>query len=160
MAALSVRTKIIWLDGNHDKLHRPDNYGSIIFMPFLSIGDIMVSHGHTFDIMMRMNRPFVWIFMFSHWFLNLFKAESMHVSAFAKRFKFLYTLLRNHVKSNAVSFAKKNGFKTMICGHTHFCEDVTINGIRFVNTGSWLELPAHYVLIKSDGTVRLERFDP
>jgi predicted phosphodiesterase len=46
---------------------------------------------------------------------------------------------------NAVNYAAEDGFEAVTCGHTHFAEEQFINGIRYLNTGAWTELPPHYV---------------
>ena len=32
-------------------------------------------------------------------------------------------------------------FSTVICGHSHYAEDMVMDGIRFINTGAWTEKP-------------------
>ncbi len=159
LADLSNKIRVVWLQGNHDRKLKPEQSGSIEFLPYLAVGTAMILHGHSFDLIMKINRPFVWIFRLSHLILDFFKTESLHVSAFAKRFKFLYTVLRNHVRSNALTFAVKKGFKIIICGHTHYCEDTEVNGIRYINTGSWLERPVHYALLGCDGRISIQQFN-
>jgi len=55
------------------------------------------------------------------------------------------------VRSESVVFARKEGLPGVITGHTHFAEDVHINGVHYVNTGSWTEVPCAYVTIDNDG---------
>ena len=55
---------------------------------------------------------------------------------------------------NAIEYAKENNYEAVTCGHTHFTEDVTVDGIRYVNTGCWTELPASYLHV-DDSDIRL-----
>ena len=64
-----------------------------------------------------------------------------------------------NVASNAVDCAEENGYGAVACGHTHFAEDLVVNGIRYLNTGAWTELPAHYLHITADDII-LNRVDP
>jgi UDP-2,3-diacylglucosamine pyrophosphatase LpxH len=44
------------------------------------------------------------------------------------------------------------------CGHTHYAEDVVIDGIRYLNTGAWTEAPAYFLHLTADQIIlnRLE----
>jgi hypothetical protein len=59
---------------------------------------------------------------------------------------------------NAVNVARENGYEAVTCGHTHFAEDMVVNGVRYINTGAWTEFPAHYLHISQDNMV-LSRVD-
>ena len=55
------------------------------------------------------------------------------------------------VRAQSVIFARKEGLPGVITGHTHFAEDVHIDDIHYVNTGSWTETPCAYVTVDSKG---------
>jgi UDP-2,3-diacylglucosamine pyrophosphatase LpxH len=42
---------------------------------------------------------------------------------------------------NAVEYARENHYQAVACGHIHCIEDEIIDGIRYLNTGSWTEKP-------------------
>ena len=77
-------------------------------------------------------------------------ARSVHVAQYAKNWELLYRVLRKHVRINAVQYARENGFEAVTCGHTHFAEDIALNGIRYINTGAWTELPTFYIHVAED----------
>jgi hypothetical protein len=81
------------------------------------------------------------------------------VAEYAKKWKSFYRVLRKNVTLNAVNCAVQNGFEAVTCGHTHYPEDMVVDGIRYVNTGAWTELPAHYLYITADD-IALNRVDP
>jgi UDP-2,3-diacylglucosamine pyrophosphatase LpxH len=60
---------------------------------------------------------------------------------------------------NAVACAAANGFQAVTCGHTHYAEDSVCDGIRYVNTGAWTEMPAFCLRI-GPANMRLDRIDP
>jgi len=80
----------------------------------------------------------------------------MHVAEYAKRWEWLYRRLRNHVIRNTVKYARKNGYSTVISGHTHYAEDVRIDGIRYLNTGAWTEVPLCCAMANGDGLKLLQ----
>jgi UDP-2,3-diacylglucosamine pyrophosphatase LpxH len=54
------------------------------------------------------------------------------------------------VRSQSVVHARKQGFEGVLTGHTHYADDVHVEGIHYVNTGCWTEPPCTYVTIDSD----------
>jgi len=85
-------------------------------------------------------------------------ARPVHVAEYAKNWKAFYRVLRNNVMRNAVNCAVENGFEAVTCGHTHFAEDILLNGVRYINTGAWTEFPAHYLYV-TPGSMELSRVD-
>ena len=82
----------------------------------------------------------------------------MHVAEYAKKWEAFYRVLRKNVGMNAVNCAAENGFEAVTCGHTHFAEDMVLNGVRYINTGAWTEFPTHYLLVTKDEMI-LNRVD-
>jgi UDP-2,3-diacylglucosamine pyrophosphatase LpxH len=83
-------------------------------------------------------------------------AKPVHVAEYAKKWKSFYKVLRKNIALNAVSCAIENGFEAVTCGHTHYPEDMVVDGIRYINTGAWTELPAHYLYVTADEMVLKE----
>ena len=92
--------------------------------------------------------------LFHHLRLRL-GAEPVHVAHYAKKWGALYRFLRRNVMLNAVEHAREGGFEAVTCGHTHFVEDVLCDGVRYLNTGAWTEVPI-YVLLVTDEAIRLQ----
>jgi UDP-2,3-diacylglucosamine pyrophosphatase LpxH len=73
--------------------------------------------------------------------------------------------LKNNVKA-AVSFmvdfenemvrqAKKRDCHTVVCGHIHNPEDKWIDGVRYLNTGDWIENCSYLTYYNLHGTFKL-----
>jgi len=149
--AESQRRRVIWIVGNHDERFMNTPRGRIEFMPCYSIGKrLVVTHGSEFDGIRRRAFIFYVVFRSFHHLRMALGAPQVHVAFYAKRWPKLYNVLRDHVARRAVRYAKKNGYGTVICGHIHCAEDNACDGIRYINTGTWTEDPAHYVLIDDD----------
>lgn len=43
----------------------------------------------------------------------------------------------------------------VMCGHTHHPMDVMIGGVRYLNSGSWIDVPSTYIVITHDGTIEI-----
>lgn len=148
---LSYRCKVVWVRGNHDNGYMPASMGKIEFCRrYVLDNRILITHGDDFDTIMPRSRMFMTAFRWLHDLRVRLGARPVHVAEYAKKWKAFYRVLRNGVMRNAVNFALENGYKAVTCGHTHFAEDLVLNGVRYINTGAWTELPAHYLKIASN----------
>ena len=156
---LSFRHKVIWVRGNHDKGFMPAKLGRIEFRRRYTYNrQILITHGDDFDNIMPRSRIFMKAFRQMHDMRVRLGARPVHVAEYAKKWKSLYRVLRNGVMRNAVNFAHENGYKAVTCGHTHFAEDLVLNSVRYINTGAWTELPAHFLYVTPQN-MRLSRVD-
>jgi len=131
---------VIWLPGNHDHRFQLENPGNIIFKTHHAVDHrIYMAHGNIFDHVMPKHRWFIFLFHLLHDFRIKLGAQSVHVAYYAKKYKRLYNYLRKNVIRKSVTFAKQNGFEIVTCGHTHYAEDMQIDGVRYINTGTWTE---------------------
>ena len=148
----SYKRRVIWVDGNHDEGYRPEKPGRITFKRHLQIGDrLLVVHGDDFDQIMPRNQWFLRNVKRLHNLRVKLGASPVHVADFAKKwFPFFYRVLTEEVKNNAVKCAIENGVTAITCGHTHYVEDSLCEGVRYINTGSWTELPLSYILVTEE----------
>jgi len=161
LVAQSFRRCVIWIYGNHDEDFRMADSGEIEFRRSLTLDTrLMVVHGDDFDTVMPNNRWFLRLFKFCHLVRLRMGADPVHVAELAKRWTpFLYRVLTEQVKKNAVDCALESGFGAITCGHTHYAEDSIYKGVRYINTGTWTEEPLHYVSI-CPAVIRLAKFAP
>ena len=156
---LSLRCKVVWVRGNHDKGYLPERLGQIEFCRRYAFDNrILITHGDDFDSIMPRSRLFMQAFRLMHDLRVRLGARPVHVAEYAKKWSAFYRVLRKNVMSNAVNFAFENEFEAVTCGHTHFAEDLVHNGVRYINTGAWTEFPAHYLYVTPEAMV-LNRVD-
>ena len=148
---LSFHHKVVWVRGNHDNGYMPARLGKIEFCRRYTFDHrILITHGDDFDNIMPRSRVFMKAFRLMHDLRVRLGARPVHVAEYAKKWKAFYRVLRNNIMLNAVNFAVENGYQAVTCGHTHFAEDMVVNGVRYINTGAWTEYPAHYLYVKPD----------
>ncbi|CAB1076850.1 hypothetical protein JY97_03710 [Alkalispirochaeta odontotermitis] len=151
---ISYHQKVIWVRGNHDNGYVPQHFGQTIFKSSHRIGKrLLITHGDDFDEIMPRSRLFIKAFRLMHNLRVKMGARPVHVAEYAKKWKSFYRVLRKNIAANAVQSAAENGFEAVTCGHTHYPEDIRLNGIRYINTGAWTEVPAHYLQITAEGMV-------
>ncbi len=152
--AESSRRSVIWIYGNHDADFRTEDVGEIQFLREWNIGhQLLIVHGHKLDNVMPNHPVFKWFFRRFHDLCVMFGLRDMHVAQYAKRWPRLYKVLNNRVARNGIKFAKSKGFSAIVCGHTHFALDDNNSDVRYLNTGSWTELPLYYLSVDSDNIV-------
>ncbi len=158
---MSLRQKIVWVRGNHDNGYIPDNLGKIQIKKHYALQKrLFITHGDFFDEVMPQNRVFIKAFQMLHDFRMKLGARPVHVAQYAKRWRRFYAYLRKSVMLNAVNYAAENGFKAVTCGHTHYAEEQFVNGIRYINTGTWTERPAYYVQVTEAEMTLKKVMDP
>ena len=144
---ISKDKEIIWIAGNHDEFLRkfiPMEIGNIKICDEYIENGIWFCHGDKYDGIVKM-----------HWLGKLGSIGydlAIVIDRFLKKFgnkKSLSKYLKDNVKA-AVSFmvnfenemarqAKKRNCHTVVCGHIHKPEDKKVDGIRYVNTGDFVE---------------------
>jgi UDP-2,3-diacylglucosamine pyrophosphatase LpxH len=148
---LSYRRKVVWIRGNHDNGWVPQQFGNTIFKSSHSLdGRLLITHGDGFDDIMRRSLLFIKAFKLMHDLRVKMGAKPVHVAEYAKKWKTLYRVLRKNVALNAAKCAAEKGFEAVTCGHTHYPEDLLIDGVRYINTGAWTEFPAYYLHATAD----------
>ena len=153
----SSRRSVVWIHGNHDADFQMKDIGKIRFLREWKIVDrLLIVHGHKLDNVMPSHPLFKWVFRRFHDLCVMAGLRDMHVAQYAKRWPRLYKVLNNRVAQNGMKLAKVNGCRAIACGHTHFAMDDNSSDIRYLNTGSWTEIPLHYLSIDSDSILLRE----
>ncbi len=148
---VSFHQKVVWILGNHDVGYTPKKFGEVQFKKSYIIENrLLFVHGYDFDEIMPKNQVFIKAFKTMHNLRVMLGAKPVHVAQYAKKWNRLYKLLCDNVMFNAVKCAKENGYKVVVCGHTHYPEDRFFNGIRYINTGAWTESPAFFLQVTGD----------
>ena len=148
---MSLKQNVVWVRGNHDNGYIPDNLGKIQIKPHHALQKrLFVTHGDFFDEVMPRNQLFIKLFNTMHDLRVKLGARPIHVAQYAKRWKSFYAYLRKNIMLNAVNYAAAHGFEAVTCGHTHFAEEQFVNGIKYLNTGSWTEQPTYYVRVAAN----------
>ncbi|MDA0989298.1 MAG: metallophosphoesterase family protein [Verrucomicrobia bacterium] len=136
--AESHRRRLVWVRGNHDIDYRLDDPANIEFVETTTVGNgLFVSHGHDFGVVTPLKPVIYLVFRLIYHVRTWLTGDRVHIADFAKSFPSLYKVMCDSVANKAVRHARQLGQVAATCGHTHHAEDRMIEGIRYINTGSW-----------------------
>lgn len=151
-------TPVYYITGNHDEFLRRfannvfDNIHLLNRFTHVTANEkrLLVIHGDQFENMAKCPSLLKHIGDVGYDFLmsinricNFFRTLRGHdywsFSGFLKsHIKRAQQYILNYEEA-AVSFAKKQGFDGIVCGHIHHAAHKTIDGIDYLNTGDWVE---------------------
>ncbi len=144
---ISKDKEVIWIAGNHDEFLRkfiPIEIGNIKICDEHVENGFWFCHGDKYDGIVKMR----WLGKLGSIGYDLAIVIDRSLKKIGNK-KSLSKYLKDNVKA-AISFmtnfenemvrqAKKRNCHTVICGHIHKPEDKIIDGIRYVNTGDFVE---------------------
>jgi UDP-2,3-diacylglucosamine pyrophosphatase LpxH len=153
---LSKNKEIIWISGNHDEFVRkytPLELGNIKVVDEYIEDGIWFCHGDKYDGIVKMH----WLGMLGSVGYDLAIVIDRALKKMGRTTS-LSKYLKDNVKA-AISFmvdfenemvrqAKKRDCHTVICGHIHNPDDKIIDGVRYMNTGDWVENCSYITLGK------------
>lgn len=160
---LSKNKEIIWIAGNHDEFLRkyiPLELGNIQIVDEWIENKIWFCHGDKYDGVVNLK----WLGVMGSVGYDL----AIVVDRFLKKIgnkRSLSKYLKDNVKA-AISFmvdfenemvrqTKKRNCDTVVCGHIHSPVDKKIDGVRYMNTGDWVENCSHIEYEPNYSTLKL-----
>lgn len=166
-------TRIIYIPGNHDEFLRDFpgvHFGGIeVAQRYLHKGadgrTYLVLHGDEFDVVVRNARVLAYL---GDWAYDMAIAINIGLAAIRRRLDMPYWSFSSWAKlqvKHAVNFigefqkvvteeARRHDAQGVICGHIHHAVIEDIDGIRYINTGDWVE-SCTAIAEHHDGTMEL-----
>ncbi len=166
-------TRIIYIPGNHDEFMRDFpgvHFGGIeVAQRYMHEGadgrKYLVLHGDEFDVVVRNARLLAHL---GDWAYDMAIAINIGLSAIRRRLGMPYWSFSAWAKlqvKHAVNFigefqkvvaeeARREKADGVICGHIHHAVMEDIDGIRYINTGDWVE-SCTAIAEHHDGTMEL-----
>ncbi len=169
-------TRILYIPGNHDEFLR-DYYGShfggieVVEQAIHEGADgrrYLVIHGDFFDMVVRHAK---WLAFLGDWAYVSALGVSTYINVVRRKLGLTYWSLSAWAKlkvKNAVNFisefeealsgeAQRLGCDGVICGHIHHAAMHDMHGVRYINTGDWVE-SCTAVAENFDGTFEIIRW--
>lgn len=146
--------KTIWISGNHDGTAEVLSHIMGVEVQdetkiSLNNKQYFVIHGDLFDSIVKNHPTLTWIADTIYRMIQLVD-PSTHFALYLKRKSKTFLRAYDKVKSRAVAFARKKGFHGIIIGHLHIAESSVIEGIHYLNSGSWTQSICSFIGIKGN----------
>jgi UDP-2,3-diacylglucosamine pyrophosphatase LpxH len=150
-------TKVIYIPGNHDEFMRDYldlHFGNIEIHNEYIYKDTYITHGDLYDGVVKLK----WLGILGSIGYDMAISIDRTLKSWGYK-RSLSKFLKDKVKE-AVKFMTsfeqeivrqgiKHNCKNVMCGHIHHPDDKVIDGIRYLNTGDWIENNSY--IIYNDG---------
>lgn len=156
-------TKVIYVPGNHDEFLRQYDdlhFGNIEVHEEYVWNGALVTHGDLYDGVVKLK----WLGVLGSLGYDAAIAVDRGLKGLGVKTslsKYLKERVKEAVKfvtdfeSELARQARQRGCHTVICGHIHQPEDREVDGVRYLNTGDWIE-NCSYIVYK-DGEYKVHR---
>jgi UDP-2,3-diacylglucosamine pyrophosphatase LpxH len=136
--------KVVWLRGNHDGA--ADIVGHIVGVEIhdeyvFDNGQVrlLILHGDQFDTIITKYALVTDLACGTYYYFQ--KSMPHRASRWLRRVTKKFQRNSQLVQQRAVDYARSKGFRAVTCGHTHLALDTTVDGVRYLNSGTWTEHP-------------------
>ena len=166
-------TRVIYVPGNHDEQLRDvcgSQFGLLeIHREYLhetALGlRLLVMHGDEFDAAVKCDR---WLAALGSGLYDVALALNRGLNRWRRRFGYGYWSLATYLKSrigNAMDYvhsferaaahaARRRGLDGIVCGHIHRPGIIDLDGVRYCNTGDWVD-SCSALIERRDGQLQL-----
>lgn len=151
---LSKICEVVWVHGNHDAAS--DILSSLLGLKVLNRyvwhsadKKFLAIHGHQFDRFLHDNIIISRLAFFLYDWLKHLSPDGYIIRQIRKRNR---TWKRNslEVAKGALRLARSLKADYVFCGHTHIINTAEKGGVKYYNTGSWVERPSGLITIAGD----------
>lgn len=151
--------RIVWVRGNHDG--PADIVSHIVGVEILDEYvyrngrvELLILHGDQFDTFVT---EYPWLTGLGSGLFRYIATWTPHRAArWIRRISKRWQRNSKAVEHRAIEYARSRGFRLVTCGHTHRPLTAEVDGVLYVNSGTWTDTsPCPFVAVK-DGDVRLE----
>jgi UDP-2,3-diacylglucosamine pyrophosphatase LpxH len=151
--------RLIWIRGNHDG--PADTISHIVGVEILDEYvykngkiELLILHGDQFDTFITHNK---WLTEISCGIFYYIQKWMPHRAArWVRRISKRWQRNSQLIERRATEFARSRGFSYVTCGHTHLPMTSEIDGVHYLNSGTWIEHPPCPFVSVRGREVRLE----
>jgi len=151
---LSPKAEVIWISGNHDGAAGVlSHIMGVEVRPSLRLNagakTYFVLHGDAFDEIIHNHPVLTAVADFFYRIIQVFD-QTQNIALFLKRKCKAFTRSYDKVKHRCIELAKRKGFQGVMVGHLHIPESDVLDGIHYVNSGSWTQSKCTFIGVKGD----------
>ncbi len=149
--------EVVWVEGNHDQglsTLMAHLVGVEVFQEYaweFRGQKFLAVHGHQFDRFAVNNALLSNLGAFLFMQLQKLDFERKTFSRFLDRFNTAWLRMSPKVAAGALAFGKDRGADVVICGHTHEALEMQKDGVRYLNSGAWINARPTYITVGAEG---------
>jgi UDP-2,3-diacylglucosamine pyrophosphatase LpxH len=154
--------EVVWVCGNHDGIAEILSHllGINVYDEYIWEFEnerYLAIHGHQFDRFLNENIIISAIACGIYKVFQRLDSDEQRVSRWMKRRSKTWLRISEKIAHDAIAYAKTKKANYVFCGHTHQALERTIDGITYVNSGCWTDVPSQYITIdKARGVILRE----
>jgi UDP-2,3-diacylglucosamine pyrophosphatase LpxH len=157
--------EVVWVEGNHD-LGLSDLMSHLVGIPVYQQYQweyrdqrYLAIHGHQFDRFVSNNFFISRIGEILYLWIQKVDFGKKAISHYLDRLNTRWLQLSDKVAAGGLAYAAEHRSEYVFCGHTHDALKAESNGIRYYNSGSWIDgSKCSYITIGHNG-VEIRAFD-
>ncbi len=153
--------RLTWVRGNHDG--PADIISHIVGVDILDEYTydngrvrLLILHGDQFDSFLTDNKLLTDVACGIFYFIQ--KWFPHNTARWIRRITKKWQRNSQLVQHRATDYARGKGYRLVTCGHTHLPLSAEVDGVRYFNSGTWIEAPPCPFVAVAGGEVRLERW--
>jgi UDP-2,3-diacylglucosamine pyrophosphatase LpxH len=151
--------RLIWIRGNHDGPADIISHivGVDILDEYVFTNDkvrLLILHGDQFDTFITHYKWLTSVSCGAFYFIQ--KWMPHRAARWVRRITKRWQRNSELVERRSTEYARGKGLRRVTCGHTHLAMVSDVDGVQYLNTGTWIEAPPNpFVSVRGDD-VRLE----
>jgi UDP-2,3-diacylglucosamine pyrophosphatase LpxH len=151
--------RLIWIRGNHDG--PADIVSHIVGVEILDEYvyrngqvELLILHGDQFD---TFTTHYPWLTEIAcDVFYYIQKWMPHRAARWVRRISKRWQRNSELIERRATEYARSHGYRYVTCGHTHLTLVSEVDGVRYINSGTWIEHPPCPFVVVKGAEVRLE----
>ena len=151
--------RVVWVRGNHDG--PADIVSHIVGVEILDEYiyrngkiEVLILHGDQFDTFITEYKWLTEISCGAFYFIQ--KWMPHRAARWIRRISKRWQRNSELIERRAADYARSKGIANVTCGHTHLSLESTIDGVHYINSGTWIEPPPCPFVSVRGGDFRLE----
>lgn len=152
--------EVIWVIGNHDGIAETLSHllGVEVVEEYIWVFNdkkMIALHGHQFDEFIYDKPVITEVATRLYTGIQMIGGEQQRLSRWIKQRSKRFIRIVEKVADDALEYGRLQQCDYIFCGHTHVATMKTSDGVTYVNSGCWTDIPSTFITIDDTHGVRI-----